>query len=220
MFTPLLLTIALVQMPPLGPLTGTEAKAHIGEEATVCGFVASTRYLDTSDNRATFLNFDKPNPNQTFTVVIFGDHRDKFDRPEVRYKDKQICVTGRIAEFRGTPQIIATELRQIKEGPPAPTRIHSSEVANYVGAELSVCGFVAETQYDQAADGKPTFLYFGKPSPDHTFTAVIYDDVRSKFRGLEVRYRLRNICVSGKIEKSPTSIRMVLTDPKQITFLQ
>jgi DNA/RNA endonuclease YhcR with UshA esterase domain len=219
MLTAHLLTIALTQM-AANPITGTEARKHIGEEATVCGVVASTRYLDTTPNRATFLNFDRPNPDQTFTAVIFGDARDKFDRPEVRYKDKQICVTGRIADFRGTPQIVVTEPGQIKEGPPTPARIHSSEVAGYIGAELSVCGFVASTRYDTAADGKPTLLAFDKPFPDQTFTAVIYDDVRKKFGAPGLRYLHRNVCVTGRVEKLQTAIRMVLTDPKQIAFLR
>jgi len=50
-------------------LTAAEAKEHIGETATVCGDVVSTRYASSSKGHPTFLNFDKQYPNQIFTVV-------------------------------------------------------------------------------------------------------------------------------------------------------
>jgi hypothetical protein len=53
-------------------LTAVEAKDHIGEQATVCGKVASTRYAATSRGKPTFLNLDKPYPSQVFTILIWG----------------------------------------------------------------------------------------------------------------------------------------------------
>lgn len=44
-------------------LTASEAKDHIGEQATVCGKVVSTRYAESSRGSPTFLNFDQPYPN-------------------------------------------------------------------------------------------------------------------------------------------------------------
>lgn len=85
-----------------GPLTAQkklspgEAKDHIGETATVCGTVASTRYSTSTRGQPTFLNFDKPYPNQIFTVLIWGNNRSKFGTPEADYKGKEICVTGKI----------------------------------------------------------------------------------------------------------------------------
>jgi len=64
--------------------------------------------------RLTFLNLDKPYPNQIFTVVIWGSDRSKFGTPEVDYKGKRICVTGKITEFRNVPQIIADRPQQIQ----------------------------------------------------------------------------------------------------------
>jgi len=95
-------------------LTPAQAKDHIGEEATVCGVVASTRYATSSRGQPTFLNLDKPYPNQVFTVVIWGRNRAKFGKPEVDYKGERICVTGMIDEYRGMPQIEASDPSQIK----------------------------------------------------------------------------------------------------------
>lgn len=94
-------------------LTASEAKAHIGSTATVCGKVVSPRYASSTRGQPTFLNFDKPYPDQTFTVVIWGSDRAKFGTPEVTYRDKTICVTGKIQEYRGGAEIIATDPAQI-----------------------------------------------------------------------------------------------------------
>ena len=83
-------------------LTVAEAKDHIGEQATVCGKVASTRYAATTRGKPTFLNFDKPYPTQIFTVLIWGENREKFGTLEEKYRDKQVCVTGRILPSRIT----------------------------------------------------------------------------------------------------------------------
>lgn len=39
-------------------ITPSQAKDHVGQTATICGKVAGTRYLDSSERRHTFLNFD------------------------------------------------------------------------------------------------------------------------------------------------------------------
>ena len=114
MLTGLLVALVL-QAPATDAIAAKDAKNFVGRETTVCGVVAGTRYLDTSPSRPTFLNFDKPHPNQTFTVVIFGDDRKKFGEPEVTYRNKNICVTGKIEEYRGSPQIVAKEPKQIEE---------------------------------------------------------------------------------------------------------
>jgi micrococcal nuclease len=95
-------------------LTAAEAKDHIGEKATVCGKVASTRYATTTRGKPTFLNLDKPYPSQVFTVLIWGESREKFGAPEEMYRDKEICVTGRITEYRNVPEIVVSEPRSIE----------------------------------------------------------------------------------------------------------
>jgi DNA/RNA endonuclease YhcR with UshA esterase domain len=94
-------------------ITASEAKNHIGETATVCGKVASTKYAASSRGRPTFLNLDRPYPDQIFTVLIWGSDRPKFGQPEETYRGKDICVTGKIKEYRGVPEIIAYEPEQI-----------------------------------------------------------------------------------------------------------
>lgn len=95
-------------------LTAAEAKDHIGETATVCGSVVSTRYAASTKGQPTFLNLDKPYPSQIFTVLIWGSNRSRFGTPEADYKGKNVCVTGKITEYRGTPEIVADHPQQIR----------------------------------------------------------------------------------------------------------
>src|SRR5580658_6388294 len=95
-------------------ITALEAKDHINESATVCGNVVSARFSASTKGQPTFLNLEKPYPNQIFTVVIWGSDRAKFGTPETEYKGKRICVTGKIENFRGVPEIVASDPQQIK----------------------------------------------------------------------------------------------------------
>jgi DNA/RNA endonuclease YhcR with UshA esterase domain len=112
-----LATVLQAQAPGAHAITAAEAKNHIGETATVCGKVASTKYAASSRGQPTFINLDKPHPNQVFTVLIWGSDRTKFGEPEATYRGKSVCVTGKIKEFRGVPEVIAYEPSQIKVQP-------------------------------------------------------------------------------------------------------
>ena len=121
LLTSLLLTASTFfiwpQIVEAGTITASEAKNHIGETATVCGKVVSTRYSARSQSQPTFLNLDEPYPRQIFTIVIWGSDRPKFGEPEAIYRGKSVCVTGKIKEFRGVPEVIAYEPSQIKVQP-------------------------------------------------------------------------------------------------------
>jgi|SRR5215813_2154035 len=106
--------VALALAQDAARLTAAEAGNHVGENATVCGKVASTHYAATKGRRPTFLNIDKPYPHEIFTVLIWGSDRLKFDAPEERFKGKSVCATGQITSYRGVPQIIAHDPEQIK----------------------------------------------------------------------------------------------------------
>jgi hypothetical protein len=96
-------------------LTAQEAKTHVGETQTVCGKVVSARYAAASKGQPTFLNLDEPYPKEIFTILIWGDDRPKFGTPETEYRDKNVCVTGKIASYRGTPEIVANDPSQIAQ---------------------------------------------------------------------------------------------------------
>jgi hypothetical protein len=107
------LTASVVPAAAGTALTSAQAGEHVGERATVCGIVASTRYLAKSKGQPTFLNFDQPYPRQVFTVVIWGSDRAKFGAPETTLMGRQVCATGTIESYRGMPEIIARDPGQL-----------------------------------------------------------------------------------------------------------
>ncbi|HUN55570.1 MAG TPA: hypothetical protein VMU29_10485 [Smithella sp.] len=93
-----------------------EAINHIGQQAVVCGVVVSTHYSLLSKGRPTFLNLNKPYPHHVFTALIWGSDRGKFhDAPEKYYKNKRICVSGLIEEYKGTAEIVVRNPGQVEE---------------------------------------------------------------------------------------------------------
>ncbi len=99
-------------------VTASEAKNHVGESATVCGDVVSTHYAARTKGSPTFLNLDKPYPNQIFTILIWGSDRSKFGDPEEKYGNKKVCVTGLIKNYRGVPEVVAEQPSQIEISTP------------------------------------------------------------------------------------------------------
>jgi hypothetical protein len=92
-----------------------DARHFIGSTAMVCGNVMSTRYLSSARGQPTLLDLDKAAPKEEFTVLISGADREKFGgSPEVAYRDKVICVTGRIRSYESGAQIVATDPKQIE----------------------------------------------------------------------------------------------------------
>ncbi|MEO0232312.1 MAG: nucleotide-binding protein [candidate division WOR-3 bacterium] len=90
--------------------TASEAVNHIGEYATVKGYIAQV-YI--SRKGTIFLNVDKPYPDNTFTFVIFKTDAYKF--PNIKsLEGKTIAVTGLIRTYQGKPEIIINNPKQIK----------------------------------------------------------------------------------------------------------
>ncbi len=97
-------------------INSSDAQQYVGKRATVCGQVASAFYAVGSRGRPTFLNLDRPYPNETFTAVIWGEDRSKFSQlPERGYWGKRICVSGSITTYKRLPEIVVTDPSQITE---------------------------------------------------------------------------------------------------------
>jgi len=88
---------------------------HMGDSVTVCSKVFGARYLESSTRQPTFLDLGADYPNNLLTVVIFGVNRPKFQGfPEVLFANKNICVTGRLEDYKGRPEIVVTNPGQVK----------------------------------------------------------------------------------------------------------
>lgn len=58
-------------------IPASEAAKHVGERGTVCGRIASEHKSTSSRGTPTFINLDKPYPNQVFTVLTWESNRAK-----------------------------------------------------------------------------------------------------------------------------------------------
>ena len=112
-FTSLLLALAPVFPAVSAELTALQAAEHIGATATVCGTVVSANYAVRTKGQPTFLNLDRPSPQQVFTILIWGSDRPTFGTPEVQFMRKKLCATGKIESYKGQPQIVANDPRQL-----------------------------------------------------------------------------------------------------------
>jgi hypothetical protein len=113
-------------------IPSTQAQQHIGETNTICGPIASTRYLESPRGGPTFLNFDRPYPNHTMTVLIQPANRSKFPTPpELMYSQKVVCVAGPIITYHGKPEIVVQDPSQIVimgDAPPPPASATATNV--------------------------------------------------------------------------------------------
>jgi hypothetical protein len=48
-----------------------------------------------------------------FTIVILGSDRPKFGEPEIKLLGKTVCATGLIEAYKGKPEIVAKDPRQL-----------------------------------------------------------------------------------------------------------
>jgi len=97
-FTQLLVAAALSETVP-----ASEAARYVGERATVCGTIASEHTASNSRGTPTFVNLDRPYPEQVFTVLIWGDERVRVGKVPASGK---VCATGMITIYRGVPEIV------------------------------------------------------------------------------------------------------------------
>ena len=84
-------------------IPSTDAKNHIGEKATVCGLVVSNRTAAQSQGTPTFIDLEKPYPDESLTVVIW--ERDKAAVGTLP-SSGQLCVTGTITDYHVRAEIV------------------------------------------------------------------------------------------------------------------
>ena len=91
-----------------------DAAKHGGDSVTICTKIFGARYFETGSKSPTLLNAGAKYPDAPLTIVIYGESRAAFkNKPEEYYPEKNICVTGKIGMYRGKPQIVVTDEKQI-----------------------------------------------------------------------------------------------------------
>jgi len=95
-------------------VSAADAANHVGESAKVCGRVASAKYATETRRKPTFLNLDRPYPDQVFTALIWGSDRSAFSYPPESLRGQRICVKGMIELYKGRAEIIVSRPSQIE----------------------------------------------------------------------------------------------------------
>ncbi len=94
-----------------------EVSKHVGETVTVCDKVYETEFMEKSKQKTTFLKMGGVYPMHKLDIVInFKDRKNFGDKPEAYYLEKDVCITGKVVEFKGKPQIIISKPAEIQLG--------------------------------------------------------------------------------------------------------
>jgi hypothetical protein len=76
----------------------------VGNTATICGTVISTRR--TQKANAVYLNLDRNHPNQDFYATIWDFNGPNFSYdPETALLNRKVCITGKITLYNDIPRI-------------------------------------------------------------------------------------------------------------------
>ena len=90
-----------------------DAAKHLNEEVIICDKVYNTKFFTASS--LTLMDVGGLHPNEPLTLVIKAEDRKKFSNsPDEFYKEKMVCITGKVIEFKGKPEIIITDPAQLK----------------------------------------------------------------------------------------------------------
>ena len=120
------------------------------------------------------------------------------------------------AQYSSTVTPVAT-VRPVTSVRPVSSAISGYDARNYIGEIKTVCGPVVDTRYARTSNGRPTFLNFHEPYPNHPFVAVIWGDMRDNFGGSpESLFLGRMLCVRGLIESYKGKPQIILRSLSQI----
>jgi hypothetical protein len=108
----LLIAFAAMRASAQTNIMAKDAAKHIGENVTICDKIFGGKFL--SGPNLTLLDVGSNHPGELLSLVIKGDDRKKFTTaPEDKFKGKQVCITGKVIDYRGKPEIMITDTTQI-----------------------------------------------------------------------------------------------------------
>jgi len=94
-------------------ISAKDAPKHLNETVTICDKVFSGKYFTSSS--LTLLDIGGFHPHELLTLVIKAADKKKFkSAPDELFKGKNVCVTGKVIDFKGKPEIEITDPAQIK----------------------------------------------------------------------------------------------------------
>ena len=93
-------------------IAAKDAGKHSGQSVMICDKVYNAEPVSGSNSTLLYLGSET---GQYLTVVVKGAENSKFKwHPEKDFKGRNVCVTGKVADFKGKPAIYVTDATQIK----------------------------------------------------------------------------------------------------------
>ena len=91
-------------------ISDADVMKNINKEVIYC----NTVYGNYASKKVVLLNLGAKYPNQKMTVAIFQSDWKKFSyKPAEFFKDKTICVSGKLILYKDMPEIIVNNPKQI-----------------------------------------------------------------------------------------------------------
>lgn len=89
-------------------------------------------------------------------------------------------------------------------------------VINYEGKTITVCSKVQSINVSKG-EKKTTYINFGNPYPNNTFTIVIFENDLTNFKYTPSEYlKEKNICITGKVKIYKSKPEIIATKEEQI----
>ncbi len=89
-------------------------------------------------------------------------------------------------------------------------------IAKYDGKTVTVCAKVLGTHLT-TGDKKTTYLNFGQPFPNSTFTVVIFESDLANFKYAPSEFlKDKNVCITGKVEMFKGKPEIIVKKEDQI----
>ncbi|ASU32370.1 hypothetical protein [Mucilaginibacter xinganensis] len=93
-------------------IVAKDASQHIGQTVMVCDKVYNTEVQAASNTTLLYLGSET---GAYLTVVVKGPENPKFKwHPETDFKGRTVCITGKVADYKGKPAVYVTDNSQIK----------------------------------------------------------------------------------------------------------
>lgn len=89
-------------------------------------------------------------------------------------------------------------------------------IANYEDKTITVCATV-ESVYVSKGEKKTNYINFGKPFPNQTLTAVIFESDLPNFKYTPSEYLTnKKVCITGNVKMYKNKPQIILNTVKQI----
>ena len=208
------------------------ASNYVGQEVTACGTVAEY----TPFKKGAYLNFDRPYPQQTLTLVIWDQMFSSIESKLGRVNDLtgvDLCAHGYIEQYNKRLQIqiadvsavqlkstyVKTAANKVLANTASAERIPAYKAPFYVGKEVMACGVLSGT----SKFSKGLYLNLDKSYPNQTLTVVIWNEniapIEAKFGSLD-RNIGKTFCALGTIEKHKKHLQIQIDNPQFLRLMQ